>query len=50
MIIPESVRIGNVEYQVVYVPNLDENPVVCRYRINKDKGVVEISLNEDDGK
>ena len=48
MKIPESVRIGGVEYTVVFVPNLRTNTHLLMGQIDYDESV--IRLSETDGK
>lgn len=47
MKIPESVRIGGIEYKVIYAPNLRLNNSLCYGTISYEDST--ISLSETDG-
>ena len=47
MKIPNSVRIGGVEYEVLYTPNLRLGTELCYGAISYDNGTIELS--ETDG-
>lgn len=47
MKIPKSVRIGGVEYEIMYTPNLRNGVDLCYGKISFDDGIIELS--ETDG-
>ncbi len=47
MKIPEAIRIGGVEYEIRYVPNIRHDNVIAYGRISWDDAVIELS--ETDG-
>ena len=49
MKIPQSVRIGGVEYEVRYEPNLRLNNELCYGAINYDNSVITLSQTDGTG-